>query len=118
MPFVILPCSGLTIALYETDTGVDETNGDRWCCINNIMEGNDSDGFKWTTQTDSNFFWKNHGDDVRCTDMWDLVDTTTVFQDYEVSTGDPVFDVPGADFALQNTSPNLDNGMSIILGVG
>jgi len=108
----------LNNTFYETDVGVDETDGDTWSCINNIMEGNNSDGFKWTTQTDSNFFWKNHGDDVRCNDMWDLVDTTTVFQDYEVSTGDPVFDVPGADFALQNTSPNLDNGMSIILGVG
>ena len=107
----------LNNTFYETDVGVDETTGYSWVCINNIMEGNNTDGFKWTTQTDINFFWNNHGDDARCNDMWDLVDTTTVFQDYEVSTGDPKFTTPGSDFSLQSDSPNIDNGMSIILGV-
>lgn len=107
----------LNNTFYETDTGVGATDGFGWTCINNIMEGNNTAGFVWTTQTDSNFFWNNHGDDVRCNDMWVLVDTTTLFQDYEVVTGDPVFDVPGADFALQNTSPDLNAAMSIGLGV-
>ena len=77
----------------------------------------DADGFLWTTQTDINFFWNNHGDDTRCNDMWDGVDATTVFQDYEVTTGDPKFTTPGSDHSLQDTSPNIDAGMSIILGV-
>lgn len=102
---------------YETDTGVSATTGFGWTCINNIMEGNDTDGFKWTTQTDCNFFWKNHGDDARCTDMWDLVDTTTLYQDYEVSTGDPLFTTAGSDFSYQDDSPNINNAMSIVLGV-
>jgi len=107
----------LNNTFYETDIGVSGTNGAGWVCINNIMEGNDTAGFKWTTQTDINFFWKNHGDDTRCTDMWDTVDTTTVFQDYLVSTGDPKFTTPGSDFSLQSDSPNVGSGMSIELGV-
>jgi len=107
----------LNNTFYECDKGVSNTTGYSWTCINNIMEENDTDGFVWTTQTDSNFFWKNHGDDARCNDMWDLVDTTTVFQDYEVSTGDPKFTTPGSDFSLQDSSPNIDNGIGISLGV-
>jgi hypothetical protein len=89
----------------------------RTCSINNIIEATTVDGFKWTTQTDCNFFWKNHGDDSRCTDMWNGVDTTTIFQDYAVSTGDPKFTVAGSDFSLQTTSPDIDTGMSLELGV-
>jgi len=98
---------------YETDTGVEETTGVAWRCINNVMEGNNTYGFRWTTQTDQNFFWKNHGDDTRATDMWSNVDTTTIFQDYEVTTGDPKFNSPGTgDFSLQdNTSPLFDDGL-------
>jgi len=110
-------CDIINNTFYETATGISETDGERWVCINNIMEGNNTAGFLWTTQTDHNFFWKNHGDDARCTDMWSLVDTTTVFQDYEVSTGDPLFTTPGADHSLQAASPNIGNGMSIELGV-
>ena len=107
----------LNNTFYDGNIAVSATDDDGCCCINNIIEATASDGFKWTTQIDGNFFWKNHGDDVRCNDMWDLVDTTTIYQDYEVSTGDPKFGVAGADFSLDSDSPNIDNGMSIILGV-
>ena len=110
-------CLALNNTFYETDVGVSETDAIHWACINNVMEGNDTDGFVWTTQTDANFFWKNHGDDTRCNDMWDGVDTTTVFQDYEVTTGDPVFDTPGSDHAIGAASPCYGTGMSIELGV-
>jgi len=107
----------LNHTFYGCGVDVNETNGYGWSCINNLHEGSTTDGYKWTTQTDINFFWKNHGNDARCNDMWDLVDTTTVFQDYEVSTGDPKFTTPGSDFSLQDSSPNIDNGMGISLGV-
>jgi hypothetical protein len=108
----------LNNTFYETDTGLSETDGIGWLCINNIMEGNDADGFKWTTQTDINEFMDNHGDDVRCTDMWDLVAISPdPNADHRVSTGDPDFDTPGADFALDPGSPCEDIAMYMILGV-
>jgi len=103
---------------YECDTAVSGTSGGGNFSINNIVEGSNADGFKWTTQTDNNFFWGNHGDDTRCTDMWDGVDITTVFQDYEVSTGDPKFTTAGSDFSLQSDSPNINNANGITDGVG
>lgn len=104
---------------YNCDTALTETNGERWVVSNNIVEASITDGFKWTTQTDINFFWNNHGNDARCTDMWDGVDITTVFKDYPNATlnGDPVFTAAGSDFSLDTGSPCLDAGMSITLGV-
>jgi len=96
-----------------------ETTGVGWVMINNVMEATTAAGFRWaTTQTDINFFWGNHGDDARCTDMWFNIDVTTIFQDYFVTTGDPDFDTPGADHSLDPGSPCLDVGMPIELGVG
>jgi len=103
---------------YGNSTDVYGVGAECAICINNIIEGSTTSGFDWDTQTDVNFFWNNHGDDARCTDMWVNVDVTTVFQDYLVSTGNPLFTNPGVDHSLQATSPNLDNGMSIELGVG
>lgn len=102
---------------YETASGISSTTDTAGTYINNLMEGNSAYGFYWSTQTDINFFWKNHGNDARCTDMWAGVDVTTVFQDYEVSVGDPKFTVPGSNFSLQSDSTDLNSGMSIILGV-
>ncbi len=106
----------LNNTFYETAVGVDETDGYGWICVNNIMEGNNTSGFDWDTQEDINYFWKNHGDDARCTDMWVNVATTGPHADLEVSTGDPKFTGVN-DFSLQSDSPNIDAGMSIILGV-
>lgn len=103
---------------YDCGIALSETDGIMWSCINNLLEACTVDGFRWTTQTDMNFFWKNHGDDARNVDMWNLVDIATVFQDYEVSAGDPQLTVPGANFTFPATSPCQDTGMSIELGVG
>jgi len=112
-------CVGvLNNTFYNVDTGIVETTADMWACINNLMEGNTTAGFSWAVQTDINFFWRNHGNDARCTDMWANVDIATVFQDYEVTAGDPLLTTPGVDHSLQDGSPCEGIGMSIIKGVG
>jgi len=104
---------------YGCDSAVLGTNGSAWVLVNNLFEGQTVDGFKWTTQTDNNFFWRNHGDDARNNDMWDLVAVTpSPFADHEVTVGNPLFTTPGADHSLQDTSPDIGVGMSITLGVG
>ena len=105
----------LNNTFYGCGVAISETTGFNWVAINNLLEGCTADGFLWTTQTDSNFFWENHGDDARNVDMWDLVDTTTIYQDYEVTAGDPLFNLPL--FTFPATSPCQDTGMSIELGV-
>ena len=102
---------------YDCDTAITGSTGYNDTILNNIFEGCVTDGIKWTTQTDHNFFWKNHGDDTRDNDMWDGVDVTTIFQDYGVTVGDPKFHTAGSDFALDTGSPCLDTGFSMGLGV-
>ena len=108
----------LNNTLYGGSYGINSAAPYNIVTINNICEGQSVGGFRSTTQTDSNLYMYNHGDDTRCTDMWIGIDTTTIFQDYEVTTGDPKFTTSGSDFSLQNDSPNLGAGMSIDLGVG
>jgi len=98
---------------YAGAKGLAETTGYGWLVINNIFEGQTTSGISWaTTQTDTNTFMDNHGDDARCTDMWANVDVTTVFQDYWVTTGDPLFSNPaGGLFDLGAGSPCLDVGL-------
>lgn len=103
---------------YETDVAVTATNSYDIQVLNNVCEGNDVAGFKWTTQIDSNLFWGNHGDDARCTDMWVLVDVATVFQDYEVTAGDPLFTAAGTDFSIGKTSPCRGTAEDLYLSVG
>ena len=115
-------CVFLNNTVYDCDIGFSGTDGDSTISINNLLENCSADGFKWTTQLDSNFFWNNWGDDVRNNDMWDLVDETTVFQDYPNNTvpltGDPLFVNPGVDHSLQDDSGCLGTGDGITLGVG
>lgn len=85
--------------------------------INNIID-TATDGFLWTTQTDINFFAYNHeGNNV--TDMWDLVEeAVTAHKDNWVTSGDPDFtNEAGGDFSLEATSPCIDAGMAMSLGV-
>lgn len=85
--------------------------------INNLLEGCTSDGFYWSTQSDVNFFIKNHGNDTRNTDMWDGVATTMPHMDPEVTSGDPKFTADG-NLSLQSDSPCIDAALALTLGVG
>ena len=100
---------------YGGTTGISETTGDGWTIVNNIFSDLAGAPMSWTTQTDANFIWSNHifncGANVN-------IDETTVFQDYEVTTGDPLFTTAGSDFSLATGSPCIDAGQSIELGVG
>lgn len=103
---------------YNCVDGIYEsTNYNGHLIMNNILEGCTSHGIYSATQYDLNFYWKNHGNDTRNVHMWHNVDTTTIYKDYGVSTGDPLFATAGSDFSLQAGSPCLNNGMSITLGV-
>jgi hypothetical protein len=95
---------------------VNGTTDNTWIFINNVVDACDS-GFYFTTKTDNNFYWKNHGDNIRNTVMWSGVETTTIFKDYLNSSGDPLFSSSG-NLSLSTSSPCIDNGMSIALGVG
>lgn len=105
---------------YECDYGSYNTGGATGgnVYINNLMEGNDIVGFYKSTQCDIEFYSHNHGNDARCTDMWSGVDTSTIFQDYNISTGDPLFASAGSDFSLSTTSPCFGAGLNIAGGVG
>lgn len=91
---------------YACGNFISATTDHGWAVYDCIVDGNTVNGFLWTTQTDGNFFWNNHGNDTRNTDMWDGVDETTCFQDYRVTTGDPLFINPAVDsLQLEATSP-------------
>ena len=97
----------------QNGTDVDENAGSIWSCINNILSNNTVDGFNWNVETDINFFWHNHYFNNNSDET--NVDTTTVFQDYERTAGNPLYD--GADdYSLQNTSPCIGAGFSAELG--
>jgi hypothetical protein len=102
--------------IYNCPIGVSGTTGFH-VFINNIID-TATDGFKWTTQTDINFFAYNHaGNNV--TDMWDLVEeTVAAHKDNWATSGDPLFtSAAGGSFSLGTASPCLSAGMKITLGV-
>jgi hypothetical protein len=112
--------TGVTVlnnTFYGNAVDVSASTAFAFIGINNIHEATTANAYIWTTETDINFFANNHGSDARCHQMWSGVDTTTVFQDYAVSSGDPKFTTPGSNFSLQSTSPNINNGLSESLGV-
>ncbi len=90
-----------------------------WCITNNIFESSSNGAVHFTTQADSNWFDNNHGDDARCNDMWDGVETTSpIYKDNNVSTGDPDFDdAAGGDFKISSSSPCYGTGSQISKGV-
>jgi hypothetical protein len=108
-------------SIYNTTTALAATTGYNAICINNIIH-TATDGFKWTTQTDSNFFAYNHN---YCTDMYDGVEETVIAHkdNYVTGSSDPLFvDVTGTgvtdlNFSLQAGSPCINAGMSIKLAV-
>jgi len=92
------------------------TTADGMKVVNNLIEGSTTDGVRWTTQTDGNFFWHNHGDDARNNDMWDGVAETGVHSDLENTAGDPKITADG-NLSLQADSPCIDAADAAVLGV-
>jgi hypothetical protein len=93
-------------------------NGSIQTVLNNLIEGSTVAGIKASAQYDASLYWGNHGDDARNVDMWINVDTITCFQDYKVTAGDPKFQSPGTNFALQLGSPCARTSEDLFLGVG
>lgn len=109
----------MNTTIYNSTTAVSGSTGGGYVCINNIID-TATDAFKWTTQTDLNFFAYNHvGNSI--TDMWDGVEETiAAHKDNWVTGGagdDPEFnDEANGDFKLASTSPCIDAGMALTLG--
>ena len=104
---------------YNCTTSVTGSSGYANLFMNNIIDSS-YDAFKWTTQTDINFFWKNHqGNTV--TRMYNTatnkVASTLPHTDPAVSSGDPLFDgAAGGDFSLAAGSPCINNALTPTLG--
>ena len=106
--------------IYGPPVGFNCTTSSAGVYVNNIID-NCADAFVWTTQTDINFFLRNHkGNSV--TRMYDTatnkVASTLPHTDFDTTTGDPKFTTPGSDFSLASDSPCIDAGKTIELGVG
>jgi hypothetical protein len=104
--------------IYDATTGI--LFGQYYNIVmNNIIDSTSTYGMRTGTKNDHLFFWGNHGNNARCTAMWSNIDTTTVFKDYKVTTGDPKFvDETNGDFRLEADSPCYGTAEDIKLGVG
>jgi hypothetical protein len=104
----------LNNTFWRCGINVSATDAFGFVGINNLSDSTKVGAYKWTTQTDGNFFWGNHGSDARCTDMWDGVAESGPFADYSVTTGDPLFVNPAADsLQLQHLSPARNTGTGL-----
>jgi hypothetical protein len=112
--------------LYDCDTGISGTTDYATAIINNIFSECDTDDIIWTTaDIKCNVFMYNHS--YNYNDRYDGViadgDANDLFCDFWDTGGvaagdDPDFTTPGSDFSLQSTSPCIDAGMVMRLGVG
>lgn len=105
-------------SFYNCPTAFNATDSYGNVSINNIID-TATDGFLWTSQVDINFYSYNHvGNSV--TDMWDTIDETNPEnKDNWVTSGDPDFtNEAGGNFSLESTSPCINAGMAMALGVG
>lgn len=110
--------SGLAMnnTIYNVATGINATDAYGWSFVNNVID-TATDGFKWTSQIDSNFFAYNHtGDSV--TDMWDTVEeSVSAHKDVWVTSGSPAFtNAAGGDFSFAKNAACVGTGMAISLG--
>lgn len=103
---------------YACGTAVHASTAYKSVFVNNLLEGCTTGGFVWTTQKDSNVWWGNHGDNTRNADMFDLCPDATLYQDYSLTSGDPLFVTAGSNFQLQAGSPCLQTGVQGLLAVG
>lgn len=95
----------------KVGTAISGSTANSYGCINNIFDSCSVAAVKHTTQEDFAYFYGNHGDNIRCTDMWQLVDTISIFKDPSVTTGDPKFVNLTSDLSLATTSPCLNSGL-------
>lgn len=106
--------------IHDCEEGIGATTGYSNTIINNIVNDctrGDADGANWTTQYDSNFWWKNNFEG-NTTNFVNVASSGT-HSDLELDTNDPQFtDVNNDDFSLQSGSACRDAGMTISLGVG
>lgn len=93
---------------YNCGTDVSATDAYAFVAVNELHDSTKTDSYVWTTQTDCNFFWDNHAG--RCADYVDGVDSTTVFADFALTTGDPKFANPPDSLQLDSDSPCLNTG--------
>lgn len=93
------------------------TSGASNIFINNIHRFASTNCYKWTTQTPSNIFIRNHiGLNTKAV-AWNLVDTTTAFQDHWQTSGDPLITTPGVKYTLEAGSPCIDSGYNTKFGL-
>lgn len=100
--------------IFKCGTGIVSTGTEHGTVIiNNLLDSCRTYGVNWNTQTDHNFYTHNHGDDTRCTDMWNNVDVSTLFKDNSVTTGDPLFTDTVDGFQLGAESPAFNTGQGV-----
>jgi hypothetical protein len=112
--------------IYDCDTGLSGTTDYAVLVVNNIFSECDTDDIIWTTANiKANVFMYNHS--YNANDRYDGViadgDAEDLFCDFWDTGGaaaadDPDFTTAGSDFSLQSTSPCIDAGMAMRLGVG
>lgn len=100
---------------FKCATDYSTTDGFGNTFENNLHDSTSVDAYKLTTQTDINTYWNNFcGNGV--VDCYDGVDSSTVFMDYRVKSGNPGFN-SATDFSLSPSSKakNVGAGVRTVL---
>lgn len=106
---------------YDCETGFQATGDCGKSVINNVFSSCGTDALKWTTANIKvntfmyNHFYNNADDYDGIIADGDAEDTLCDFWD---TSGDPLFTTAGSNFSLQASSPCIDAGLAMRLGVG
>jgi len=94
-------------SFFDCGTAIEGSTAYSCDAINNVMDSSKAYGFNWSTQSDINFIWNNHGDDARNANMFNGIAETGPNSDLKVTTGDPLWTHPDTgNFTVSNiTSP-------------
>jgi hypothetical protein len=95
----------INCTFYNNGKDIVGSTGAGELIMDNVHDSTKVDAVVWSTQTNSNYFYGNHGDDTRCNDMWDGVPATGLFSDRSQTTGDPLFISAPANLRLGTGSP-------------